>query len=50
MAPAGRLIVELGQGQEADVTALLTAAGLTLAMPPRKDLNGISRALCASAP
>jgi release factor glutamine methyltransferase len=50
LAPAGRLIVELGQGQEADVTALLTAAGLTLAMPPRKDLNGISRALCASAP
>jgi len=50
LAPAGRLMVELGQGQEDAVSALFTAAGLTVLGPARKDLNGIGRALAASAP
>ncbi len=50
LARGGRLTVELGQGQEAAVSALLAAAGLTISGPARKDLSGISRALSASAP
>lgn len=49
LAPGGRLMVELGRGQEAGVSALLAAAGLTISGPARKDLGGISRALSASA-
>lgn len=45
LAPAGRLIVELGAGQEAAVSALFAAAGLILAAPVRKDLAGVPRAL-----
>jgi release factor glutamine methyltransferase len=48
LAPAGRLIVELGAGQEAAVRALFTNAGLTVDAV-RMDLAGISRALSASA-
>ena len=44
LAPGGRLIVELGAGQEAAVRALFTNAGLTIAAA-RKDLAGIPRAL-----
>ena len=47
MAPGGRLIVELGAGQEAAVRALFTKAGLTVAAA-RDDLAGIPRALSAS--
>ena len=47
LAPGGRLIVELGAGQETAVRALFTNAGLT-ADAARKDLAGISRALSAS--
>ena len=47
LSPGGRLIVELGAGQEAAVAALLTKAGLRVAAA-RKDLAGIPRALCAS--
>jgi len=50
LAPGGRLIVELGLGQEADVTALFNAAGLTTGGPARKDLGGVGRALSASVP
>lgn len=46
LAPGGRLIVELGAGQEAAVRALLTGAGLTVGAA-RKDLAGIPRALPA---
>jgi release factor glutamine methyltransferase len=49
LAPGGRLMVELGRGQEAGVSALLAATGLTISGPARKDLGGISRALSASA-
>jgi release factor glutamine methyltransferase len=47
LAPAGALVVELGMGQEAAVTALLAGAGLSVA-PARKDLAGIPRALAAA--
>jgi release factor glutamine methyltransferase len=50
LAPAGRLMVELGRGQEQNVIAIFTTAGLTISGPARKDLGGISRALSASAP
>jgi release factor glutamine methyltransferase len=44
LAPGGALVVEIGQGQGSDVEALMTAAGLTPAGPPRADLSGIPRA------
>lgn len=47
LASGGRLIVELGAGQEAAVRALFTKAGLTVAAA-RDDLAGIPRALSAS--
>ena len=47
LAPGGRLIVELGAGQEAAVRALFTKAGLTVAAA-RDDLAGIPRALSAT--
>jgi release factor glutamine methyltransferase len=46
LAPGGRLIVELGAGQEPPVRALFTKAGLSVA-GARKDLAGIERALIA---
>ncbi|HTQ81769.1 MAG TPA: peptide chain release factor N(5)-glutamine methyltransferase [Pseudolabrys sp.] len=49
MAPGGRLIVELGVGQEAAVSALFTKAGLAVDRA-RKDLAGIPRSLAAAAP
>jgi release factor glutamine methyltransferase len=48
LAPGGRLIVELGAGQEAEVCALFTKAGLNVAAA-RDDLAGIPRALSATA-
>jgi release factor glutamine methyltransferase len=47
LAPGGRLIVELGAGQEVAVRALFTKAGLTVA-PAHDDLAGIPRALIAT--
>jgi release factor glutamine methyltransferase len=47
LAPGGRLIVELGIGQESAVRALFTNAGLTVAAA-RDDLAGIPRALSAT--
>jgi release factor glutamine methyltransferase len=47
LAPGGRLIVELGAGQESAVRTLSTQAGLTVA-GVRNDLAGIPRALSAS--
>ena len=44
LAPGGRLIVELGAGQEGAVRALFTKAGLTVGKA-RDDLAGIPRAL-----
>jgi release factor glutamine methyltransferase len=48
LAPGGRLIVELGAGQEPAVRSLFTQAGLTVTAV-RDDLAGIPRALSASA-
>jgi release factor glutamine methyltransferase len=48
LAPGGKLIVELGAGQEAAVRALFTKAGLAAAAV-LNDLAGIPRALTASA-
>jgi release factor glutamine methyltransferase len=47
LAPAGRLIVELGAGQEPAVSALFTNAGLNITAA-RMDLAGIPRALAAT--
>jgi len=47
LAPGGKLIVELGAGQEAAVRALFTNAGLTAAAV-LNDLAGIPRALTAT--
>jgi release factor glutamine methyltransferase len=47
LAPGGRLIVELGAGQENAVRALFTKAGLTVGKA-RDDLGGIARALSAT--
>ncbi len=47
LAPGGRLIVELGAGQEPAVRALFTKAGLTVAAV-HNDLAGIPRALGAT--
>ena len=48
LAPGGKLIVELGMGQEPAVRALFTKAGLKVGAA-RDDLAGIPRALSASA-
>ena len=49
LTPGGRLIVELGAGQEAAVSALFTKAGLAVDQA-HKDLAGIPRSLGATAP
>jgi release factor glutamine methyltransferase len=46
LAPGGRLFVELGRGQDVQVRALFTKAGLSPGIP-RKDLAGITRVLGA---
>jgi release factor glutamine methyltransferase len=50
LAPGGTLVLELGAGMATAVTALLGAAGLGLAAPPRHDLAGVARALVARPP
>jgi release factor glutamine methyltransferase len=47
LAPGAALVVEAGQGQAAQIEALMTQAGLTPHGPPRADLAGISRAVGA---
>jgi release factor glutamine methyltransferase len=49
LAPDGRLIVELGAGQELSVRTLFTNTGLAI-VTVRNDLSGIPRALVANAP
>ncbi|MBR0800038.1 peptide chain release factor N(5)-glutamine methyltransferase [Bradyrhizobium jicamae] len=41
----GFLVVEAGAGQSEDIEALMTAAGLTTAGPPKADLGGVPRAV-----
>lgn len=50
LAPGGVLVLELGIGQEAAVTALLRQAGLPPVRPARVDLGGVARALTAGRP
>ena len=50
LAPAGRLILELGADQAPAVTALAEASGLVLHGEPQDDLGGIPRALAAGLP
>lgn len=50
LAPAGRLILELGAGQAPAVAALAEAAGLVLYGEPQNDLGGVPRALAAGLP
>jgi release factor glutamine methyltransferase len=45
LAHGGALAVEAGQGQSGQIQGLMTAAGLTLAGPPKADLAGIRRAV-----
>ena len=45
LAPDGALVVEVGHDQSGDVQAVLTAAGLAPAGPPKSDLAGIRRAV-----
>jgi release factor glutamine methyltransferase len=45
LAPGGALVMEVGHGQSGDVQALLTAAGVMPAEPPKSDLGGIPRAV-----
>jgi len=45
LKPGGALVVEAGQGQSADIEALMTGAGLTVGLPPKTDLAGIARAV-----
>ena len=45
LAADGVLAVEIGQGQSEPVQQLMTAAGLTLACPPKADLAGIERVI-----
>jgi release factor glutamine methyltransferase len=45
LAPGGTLVVELGAGQEAAVSALMRAAGLAVDRPAYPDLARIPRAL-----
>jgi release factor glutamine methyltransferase len=50
LAPRGRLVLELGQGQAESVSDIVRAAGLAIETPIRPDLGGVNRALCAIAP
>ncbi|HLL27848.1 MAG TPA: peptide chain release factor N(5)-glutamine methyltransferase [Xanthobacteraceae bacterium] len=45
LSAEGVAVLELGEGQESDVTNLAQAAGLAAAGPARRDLAGIPRAL-----
>jgi release factor glutamine methyltransferase len=45
LAPNAALIVEAGEGQSAQIQALMTAAGLMPVIAPKADLGGIPRAV-----
>ncbi|HET7371424.1 MAG TPA: peptide chain release factor N(5)-glutamine methyltransferase [Gammaproteobacteria bacterium] len=45
LAPGAALVLEAGQGQSADIEALMNAAGLILAWPIKGDLAGVRRAV-----
>ena len=45
LAPRAALVVEAGEGQSAEIQALMTAAGLMPVIAPKADLAGIRRAV-----
>ena len=45
LAPGAALVVEAGEGQSAQIQALMTAAGLMPVIAPKADLAGIPRAV-----
>jgi release factor glutamine methyltransferase len=45
LAPRAALVVEAGEGQSAEIQALMTAAGLMPVIVPKADLAGIPRAV-----
>ena len=45
LAPRAALVVEAGEGQSAEIQALMTAAGLMPVIAPKADLAGIPRAV-----
>lgn len=45
LVPGGVAVLELGAGQEPQVAALVTSAGMHILGPARRDLGGIARAL-----
>ncbi|MFD1333821.1 protein-(glutamine-N5) methyltransferase, release factor-specific, partial [Methylopila musalis] len=45
LAPGGVAVLELGIGQEAEVTETAAAAGFAATGPARRDLGGVARAL-----
>jgi release factor glutamine methyltransferase len=45
LVPGAVAVLELGQGQEAEVAAIARASGLVVSGPARRDLSGVSRAL-----
>jgi release factor glutamine methyltransferase len=45
LAPGAALVLEAGQGQSADIEALMKAAGLMAAWPIKADLAGVRRAV-----
>ena len=45
LAPRAALVVEAGEGQSAEIQALMTAAGLMPVIAPKADLAGILRAV-----
>jgi release factor glutamine methyltransferase len=45
LAPRAALVVEAGEGQSAQIQALMTAAGLMPAIAPKADLAGLPRAV-----
>jgi release factor glutamine methyltransferase len=47
LGPAGHLVVEIGAGQEREVSKLFAAAGLAIA-GTRHDLSGVARAIAAA--
>jgi release factor glutamine methyltransferase len=48
LLPGGRLIVEVGENQASDVTAIFAGAGLIPGDAPRHDLSGIARVVVAA--
>jgi release factor glutamine methyltransferase len=49
LAPGGHLVLEIGQGQESDVSRLLGEAELVPVSEPRRDLAGIARVVAVKA-